>query len=66
MKNILITGISGQDGLFLSSLITNEDVVIYGISRKNNHKNFYNNLAKVKNNIDMSKIKLFDINILNY
>jgi GDPmannose 4,6-dehydratase len=66
MKNILITGISGQDGLFLSSLITNEDVVIYGISRKNNHKNFYNNLAKVKNNIDMSKIKLFDINLLNY
>ena len=35
MKNILITGISGQDGVFLSKklLLEEEDLKIVGISR---------------------------------
>jgi len=66
MKNILITGISGQDGLFLSSLLLNENVNIFGISRKINHKNFYYNLTKIKQKFDMSRINLIDIDLLKY
>ena len=40
MKNILISGISGQDGIFLTSKILSEEkeINIIGISRQNkNH-----------------------------
>ena len=33
MEKILITGISGQDGIFLSSLLDKENVEILGVSR---------------------------------
>jgi len=48
MKKILITGITGQDGLFLSSLLLKEHnkVSILGLSR-NNSNSFFANLAKI-------------------
>ena len=36
MDNYLITGITGQDGLYLTSeILRNENTKIYGISRSN-------------------------------
>ena len=67
MKKILITGISGQDGLYLSSKIlsTEPNSLIYGITRTNNTKqildriNFLNPEAKLENlkflNVDFNK-----------
>ena len=45
MKNILITGISGQDGVFLSKklLLEEEDLKIVGISRQDK-TSIYNKL----------------------
>ena len=74
MKKILITGISGQDGLYLSSKIlsTEPDTLICGITRTNNTKeiskniNFLNPQAKLENlkfiNVDFNIYKnAFDI-----
>ena len=66
MKNILITGITGQDGIFLSSKILQEDknISIYGTSRARNHDNFYKNLesigVKSLNNISIINLDLFN------
>ena len=61
MKNILITGITGQDGTFLTKqlLESSEDIFIYGTSRNKNLNTFYKNL----NYLNVSK---FDrLKILN-
>jgi GDPmannose 4,6-dehydratase len=66
MKTILITGITGQDGLFLSKkfIDTHPDCLIYGISRQRNNDTFIANLKKlgVKNT---KNLKLHDINLNN-
>ena len=69
MKKILITGITGQDGLFLTNHLINkyEKLKIVGTSRQDNHSIFYNNLLSlgVKNRADVSvyQIDLNDYNI---
>lgn len=71
MKKILITGISGQDGLFLTNHLINkyEKLEIIGTSRQNNHSIFYKNLLSlgVENRGDVSvyQIDLNDYNIVN-
>jgi len=71
MKKILITGISGQDGLFLTNHLIDkyEKLKIVGTSRQNNHSIFYNNLLSlgVKNRADVSvhQIDLNDYNIVS-
>ena len=42
MEKVLITGITGQDGIFLSKNIlkTNPDARIYGVSRRTGDQNF--------------------------
>ena len=67
MKKVLITGITGQDGLFLARhlLETNPKIEIFGTSRNKNNNNFYKNLEilKIKN---YEKIKLTDVDLLDY
>lgn len=71
MKKILITGITGQDGLFLTNHLINkyEKLEIVGTSRQDSHSIFYNNLLSlgVKNRADVSvyQIDLNDYNIAN-
>ena len=50
MKKILITGITGQDGLFLTSTILKREkkVEIIGISRNKYLDNFYEKLKVFK------------------
>ena len=55
-KNVLITGITGQDGSFLTShLLQNSDYQIIGTSRKKNNDNFYKKLEHL--NVESSTIK---------
>lgn len=65
MQKIFITGITGQDGLFLTSRLLNEKVCIYGSTRNSSNKNFYNNLSKI-NNLNSAEVKLINIDLLNY
>ena len=48
MKKIIITGISGQDGLFLSKLLLkeHENISILGFTRNDDQSFFFNNLKK--------------------
>jgi GDPmannose 4,6-dehydratase len=66
MKNILITGITGQDGLFLTAEILKKqpDYKIYGVSRKQDSVTFYrklNSITKLEtNNIELISTDLTD------
>jgi len=63
MKNILITGITGQDGLFLSKLLLeNTDFNIFGITRKKSSKQFFENLKLIE--IDnFSRLNVLNCNL---
>ena len=65
MENILITGITGQDGLFLTTkyLNENENYFVYGISRSNDLNLFYKRLNSLNiKSIDNLKILNIDLN----
>ena len=61
-KNILITGITGQDGLFLTSKLIsiNKDVNIYGFSRTENNELFYRNLDYISSDFDKTNINFIN------
>ena len=63
MKKILITGITGQDGIFLTSkILKSEDKIeIIGVSRNKNLKPFYENLKK----LDITKLENVKVENLN-
>ena len=71
MKKILITGISGQDGLFLTNHLINkyEKLEIVGTSRQDSHSIFYNNLLSLglenRGDVSIYQIDLNDYNIVN-
>ena len=67
MKNIFITGITGQDGLFLTSKIldSEENIKIFANSRSNNHSIFFNKLATISNN-NFNNIEFLNIDLDNY
>jgi len=66
-RKVLITGITGQDGIFLTSELLKQDknIKIFGISR-NANKKFYENLTAVgvKNfsNVNIHNLDLTDLN----
>ena len=64
---VLITGISGQDGIFLTNklLESHNDIEIYGTSRDYNEKKFLANLESVSKNKDFSKVNVQNIDLLN-
>ena len=41
MKNALITGITGQDGAYLSYLLLNKEYKVYGAYRRTSSVNFW-------------------------
>ena len=65
-SKILITGISGQDGIFLSSYLLKkeEDIQIFGVTRSKD-EDFYNNLKKVSGEFDSKNIKLVNLDLYN-
>ena len=61
-KKVLITGITGQDGIFLSKeLVENDNYEIIGLSRKNNLNSFNKKLKTLK--FDLNKFQ--NIKIIN-
>ena len=66
MKNILITGITGQDGVFLTSEILKNNPThnIYGVTRQKNKKKFFSKLNTISNT-DSQKVKLLNIDLNN-
>ena len=64
MENILITGITGQDGIFLTKnlLEQNQDCVIHGTSRNKDISSFQKNLSSLGvTNFD--NIKIYNLNL---
>ena len=66
-RNILITGITGQDGLFLSEKILSENKEhrIYGTTRGKQSKEFLSNLNVISKDINFSNISLVSIDLKN-
>ena len=66
MENILITGISGQDGVFLTSEILKNNPThnIYGITRQKNKEVFFGKLNTISST-DNQKVKLLNIDLNN-
>ena len=67
MKKVVITGITGQDGIFLTNTISknNKDCVIHGTTRDiNGSEAFFKKLKSLGTN-DFSKIKIEKVNLLN-
>ena len=64
---VLITGISGQDGIFLTNklLESHKNITIYGTSRNYNEKKFLKNLKSVSNSENFSKVIIKNINLLD-
>ena len=67
-KKILITGITGQDGIFLTNKILKDDesVVVAGFSRNKNEDTFYKKLNYLNKNSDLERINLLNINQKDY
>lgn len=54
MENILITGISGQDGLFLASnYLLKKKYKVFGVSRNNNYQKIINNIKQTSGLYDI-------------
>lgn len=65
VKNILITGISGQDGLFLASnYLLKKNFRIYGVTREKNHRNIINNIKAISK-LNFSNLFLENIDLEN-
>ena len=69
MKKVLVTGITGQDGIFLTNILLqkHKEIEIIGVSRNaKNNKSFFKNLNKVNNQIhNLESISLVDLNLLD-
>jgi len=59
----LITGITGQDGLFLTNYLQKEGNNVIGISRSKNNNTFLSNLKYLNNKIDLNNIEIKNINL---
>ena len=63
-ENILITGITGQDGIFLTSLLLKDSKKynIIGLSRKND-KTFFKKINSINADVDTTKISLLNLDL---
>ena len=64
MENILITGISGQDGIFLANILLNrdEELTVHGTSRGKNQEFINNQLKKVGTN-NLQNLKIYNLDL---
>ena len=65
MKLALITGISGQDGSYLSELLLNKNYKIYGLVRRNSLLHIYKRFDKIKDKINIHYSDLLDSSSIN-
>ena len=69
MKKVLVTGITGQDGIFLTNklLQNHKNIQIIGITRNPKNKNsFFNNLNRNNSGVtNTESVSLIDLDLLN-
>ena len=65
MKLALITGITGQDGSYLSELLLNKNYKVYGTVRRNSNIHNYDRLDHIIHNITLYYNDLTDSNSLS-
>ena len=67
MKNILITGINGQDGVILTSKLLNvsKDIKILGTSRTPDLSSFTNKLNIFNEPKNLDNLEIVDIDFFN-
>lgn len=62
MKRALITGVTGQDGAYLSKFLLDKGYRIYGVSRDTREPNVRNlNFLGIENGIELSFANLVDL-----
>ena len=71
MKNnttILITGITGQDGIFLTNELLKKykKIDIYGTTRKSNNTDYFKKLRYLSPNLNLENINLVNIDLNNF
>ena len=66
-KKVLVTGVTGQDGIFLLSELynANNSTQFIGITRNNINKEFFYKLNYLNKSFDYSNLKLIELNFLN-
>ena len=66
-KSVLITGITGQDGVFLTNLLLNkkENYTIYGTTRNKNSLNFFFNKLNSLGNNNLLDVKVQQVDLTN-
>ena len=66
-KNIIITGITGQDGIFLTENLirNNPDGIIYGFTRNHKNNTFFSNLEYLNKELNYENIRLLDSAYIN-
>lgn len=66
-KNVLITGLTGQDGIFLTyNLLKEKNINIIGTSRKTSNSDFFNKLKYLKtSNNSLINLKIINLNLQN-
>ena len=67
-QKILITGITGQDGIFLTKklLEENNNIHISGFSRNPETKQFYKKLEYLNKNLALENLNIVNVNISNF
>ena len=67
MLKVVITGISGQDGIFLTNklLESHNNIEIYGTSRNYNEKKFLSSLKSFSRIKNFSNVNVQNIDLLN-
>lgn len=67
MDNVFISGITGQDGIFLTHnlLKNNKSLKVYGTSR-NVDKSFYKKLNYLDSNIDFSRVQILQADLTQH
>ena len=63
MKKVFITGITGQDGLFLTQILSEKNFKIYGTSRSLDNQSFFKNLHYL--GVETFE-NIFKLDLLNY
>lgn len=68
-KTALITGITGQDGFYLTELLLNKDNVVYGTTRNTNAPATQNLISSLRQSVDATgfeeRLQIREIDLLN-
>jgi len=65
IKKVLITGVTGQDGIFLSTLLLEKGYKVYGVSRNPSRESFLKNIYYLNKNVNVKNFKFLKSDLSN-